>query len=357
MAVTSRHPLRFRVRRRALVLLTSFFILAAAPAAVLNEDLRAEQDVPPPQPRPGPVSLLYRHRPGSVQRFRLETKVDGTVTPEGAPGLQPVPVTSKSQIVYMEKVAGTRDGAGTIALTILIDSDAPGKSSATGAQSGKGTKPRRGRPARADAPGPIPQPGASGSNVAPRRVIMLKRDARGVTVTETGAVPGLSGGVGNNVAQFPDHPVRVGDTWETVQKVRPSVPDGPGPEFVVRFTHTLKDVVERGGRKLAVIESSGSGSTPAGTEEPTAEQRVTGTTWFDIERGVVVSGQYVNDHAVRFALPRFPPVGMEAENSPTSLRIAGKATLSLSELPAAVPAPVKNPTPKKPAAKKPARKR
>jgi hypothetical protein len=295
-------------------------------------------------------TLAYKYQAGTVQQFRLDTKSDLTLTPEGAGGIGPLPITSKMVTAYSEKVAGAREGTGTITVTVnsmLIDTNALGMASVIKMQNGKITSTVNGQPAPEGAGGL----GAARGLIATRPVT-LKRDARGATV-DNGGSPVANTGVGANVAQLPDHPVKVGDSWDVVQKVRANLPGGPGgeaaPEIEVKFTHTLKEVLNAGGKQFAMIESIGTGSTPMDAPGPSVTQNVTGTTRFDIARGAVASGKYNLDLSMKLATPGLPGGAVGGGGSPTSVRVDGIIEMTLAEVPAAAAG-------KKPAPKKPVRK-
>ena len=131
-------------------------------------------------------------------------------------------------------------------------------------------------------------------------------------------------------------PVKVGDTWETMQRIRPTVLGGSGPfvipEIEFRYTHTLKRIDVRGGKKQALIESSGSGSTLGEGADNTLNQSITGVTRFDIDRGAVASSQYNIILGLRLAIP---PGAEGAAAGLTGVRVDGSIDVVVMELPVA----------------------
>lgn len=324
-------------------------LLAAGLLALAGASVSRAQEAPAAAPE---VSLVYKYQTGKLQKFRLDSKSDLTISPEGAGGLGPIPFTAKLQAVYTEKVAGTNQGTGTILVTLgsmVIDTNALGLNNVVKVQSGKPTT-INGQPA---------PPGAGGEfarALASNKPLTLMRDPRGGMTDAEGSAPMPTGGIGMTIAQLPDHPVKVGDSWEVAQKIRASVPGAPGgqaaPEIEVRFTHTLKELVTKGGKQFALIESTGSGSTPTDTPGPAVNQNITGTTRFDIDRGAVASGQYNMDLSMKVAAPALP-AGAAPQGAPSSIKVDGIITMTLAELPVTPPAA----TAKKAPAKKRPRKR
>lgn len=321
-------------------------LLAAGLLLLAGATVSRAQEAPAAPPE---VSLAYKYQTGNLQKFRLDSKSDLTISPEGGAGLGPIPVAAKLQAVYTEKVAGTNQGTGTILVTLgsmLVDTNALGMSNVIKVQNGKVTTTVNGQPAPAGASGGLAQ-GLAGS-----KPITLKRDPRGNVTDANGAAAMVSGGIGMTIAQLPDHPVKVGDSWDVDQKIRASVPGTPGgqaaPEIEVHFTHTLKELVSKGGKQFAIIESTGSGSTPADAPGPAVNQNVTGTTRFDIDRGAVASGQYNMDLTMKLAAPALPG-GAAAQGAPSSIKVDGIITMTLSELPIAPASAKKAPAKKAPA--------
>ena len=302
----------------------------------------------PATPPPTEFTLAYKYQTGNIQKFRLETKSDLTLTPEGGGGiaasLGPLPIASKMTTAYTEKVAGTRQGTGTLTIkvdSLLIDTNVMGRASVIKVQNGKTTATVDGQPAPEGALG-------GAANSLSTKPVTVKRDPRGLVTSESGGMP--AGGAGASIAQLPDHPVKVGDSWEVVQQVAANLP-GPGggiaPPLDVRFTHTLKEVVTKNGKQFALIESMGSGSTPADAAGPSLNQSITGTTRFDIARGAVASGQYNMDISMKLGTAALPGGGAAGAGGPSSVKIDGLIAMTLIETPATPAAPAKKPAAKK----------
>lgn len=329
-------------------------LLAASLLVLAGVSASRAQDAPAAAPE---VTLTYKYQTGNMQKFRLSSKSDLTLSPEGAAGLGPIPVTAKMQAVYTEKVAGTNQGTGTILVSLgsmLVDTNALGMSNIVKVQNGKVTTTVNGQPAPAGASGDLAK------GLAGNKPITLRRDPHGSVTDANGATAMVTGGIGMTIAQLPDHPVKVGDSWDITQKIRASVPGTPGgqaaPEIEVRFTHTLKDLQTQGGKQFALIESIGSGSTAADAPGPAVSQNVTGTTRFDVARGAVASGQYNMDLSMKIATPGLP-AGAAPQGAPASIKVDGMIAMTLTEVPLTPASTAKKPAAKKPAAKKRARKR
>jgi hypothetical protein len=339
---------------------------AAALALLLTAVLpvRGAQDAPTPPEALAGLSLTYKFKPGQVQRFRANATMDFTVTPEGGgAGLGPMPITAKMQMLYAEKVAGERDGTGTLAWTLANMTQSYnvlGNTMVMKFANGKLANTMNGQPA--------PAMGVDTAQMQAQlaKPVMFRRTPRGeMTAVDGGTAPVGAGGLGGpslSIAFLPDRPVQVGDTWETVQKVQASVPNPSAqvqiPEIEARFTHTLQRLESKDGKAFAIIESSGSGAAPEGVAGAVSgTQNVSGTTRFDVTRGAVVSGQYTIDLGMSI------PIGAGAAGAaqppsggvPQGMRIDGTIQMVVrEEVPA--PVPTKKPAAKKPAAKRPVRR-
>lgn len=323
------------------------------PAVLLTASLSAAA-AQAPEPAPDTVLLAFKHEAGKVQSFRADVSGDLALSPEGeggAGGLGPVPFGLRMNVAYSEKVAGVKEGVGTLASTVTtmtVRTDAMGNQIVGKLANGKVTTTLNGRPVE-NAPGAV---GSLRSLAAQSRSTMRRTPTGEVTL-----VSGIGNGVGQVtgapsavIAQFSPDPVRVGESWETVQKFRPGVsgtapPGVTPPEVEVRLTHTLKSIEVKNGRRHALVETTGSGSTPEGSAT-SVSQNITGTTRFDIERGAVLSAQYDVDLSMKLSLaglgqPAAPGLG-------GVIRIDGMLKIVLTEAPAA---------PAKPAPKKPAPRR
>lgn len=296
------------------------------------------QDPQPPTPSAAAeegLLLRFKHKTGQIKAYKATVKLDAALTPEGgetggAGG--PVPVTMKSVVAFREKVIGTRQGTGTLSMPItslVVTQEAAFIKAVVRYQNGKLTTSINGKPQPAS---------ASQAGLAElRKPATVRRDPQG-KVTPVGnpsnAIGQLFGSASYTLVQFPEMPVKVGDSWETVEKIRPTVIGGRVPfvipEIEFRFTHTFKGIQERNGRKTALIETSGSGSTvnTQGAENELT-QSVTGTTRFDIAAGRVVSSQ----HNVILSLLLGNPGGPAAAG-PASVRLDGNMDVVVTEAPA-----------------------
>jgi hypothetical protein len=315
-------------------------VAAGAQETPKPEPPKTEPPLTPPVTSPTPDGAVYtfKYKIGNVQKFRGTTKMDATVTPEGGGiGSNGIPVVVNYVYAYGEKVTGTRQGTGTIAVTLssvsAVAESIAGKFTMR-SQGGKTTVTVNGQPVQANA-GPAAQlkamfkPGTM--RRSPSGVVALPGTAGG-TVTQ------LTGTAGGTIVEFPATPLKIGDTWETQQTIRPTLGEGGGlvvPPVQFQFTHTLRSVETKGGKKLALIDSTGNGST-TGAGETTLQQSIQGTTRFDVTRGVVVSSFY----NVVLGM-QLPPGTL----GPQGGRLDGTMEVTIRETPA--PAPTKKPVKKK----------
>lgn len=357
--------------------LTGAAMLLSAPLV-----LAQEAPAPPAAPTTGEaVTLVYKFQPGAIRKLRAGGTLDMSISMDGgAAGLGPIPLTIKIALDLTEKVAGVKDGVGTIASKLeraTMDTNVMGTNVAMKMANGKTTTTMNGQPMQSP-------PGASPAMMqqfsgAP---VVVRRDARGNETPVTGRdlMTQLLGSGATSVVQLPANPVRPGESWEVSTKVRPNVPGNPVaagmpmPELEMKLTHTLRSIESRNGKQFALIDTVGTGSMPAGAAGMLREmsQSFTGTTRFDIRRGVIVSGQFSSDMGMKMAMPRglgapgaapgaAPPDGAapegaapggEAGAAPGAMRIDGALKINLVEVPAAPARPAA-----KPATKRPARKR
>lgn len=357
-------------------------LLLSAAAALLAAPSLCAQDQPPAPPAPGGgqgVKLAYKYRAGQVQRFRAGYTSDMSLTMDGpAAGAGPIPITVKMALRYSEKIAGVKDGVATVVTKmdgLSMNTNAMGTSFAVKMANGKTTMSMNGQPVK---PG-SPLAAALPKMTAARMSMTAQRDALGNEKRmQSGPEMDQYFGGGTNAAtvQLPDHPVKVGDTWETTMKTKPAIPGSPGggasavPEMEIKLTNTLKGLETKNGKQFAIIETVGTGSLPAGAGGALQElnQNMAGTTRFDVGRGAVVSGQYSLDMGMKMqglgglGVPGGPGGGAPpppgggpgaggegAQQSP-GIRIDGAIKINLFEAPA--PAPGKAPAKKRPAGKK-----
>ena len=344
-------------------------------AAVMAQDKPQEkpQDKPaapapgnPTQPAPAgtegagqPVSIAFKYKAGQMQEFRATTKGDLNLSPEGGAGggIGALPVGVNTVVTYNERVAGTHQGTGTIVMRVTgvsVTSNVMGRNFNVRVKNGKSTVTMDGKPAPPGAPGA----GAFKAMTA-TGPFKFKRDPLGQMsgdAKDLAAIGGLTEGAATGIASLPEKPVQVGESWEKSQKVRPNIgganPNAAvaTPEIEVKMTYTLKSIETKNGKKLAIIESSGSGSTPADAQGLSLNENITGTTRFDIDRGAVAGGRYNADISMKIPMPQIPGLGQGAgAGAPAAgamLRIDGTMQTTLLEIPATTSAA------HKPAAKK-----
>lgn len=306
---------------------------AAVPALAQDTKQPAPPTAPPAAPpAEGGTLLQFKYKAGQTQAYKATVKIDAAVSPEGpgAAAANPVPVMVRSVVAFSEKVMGTRKGTGTLQMPIsslVTTQEVAIIKAVVKYQNGKLTASVNGKP----------QPlSANSAGLAElKKAAVLRRDPQG-KVTPVGkgsdAIGQLFGSSSYTLVQFPDKPVSVGDSWETVERIRPSVVGKRVPfvipEIEFKYTHTFKGIQEKNGRKTALIETSGSGST-VGAEggENMLNQSVTGTTRFDIARGVVVSSQ----HNVILSLLLGVPSGGAAAQPGGALRLDGSMDVVVTE--------------------------
>lgn len=317
------------------------FVLVGSIGAAAAAPAQETPATPPPPPADGGLSLAFKHKAGQIQKFKGTIKVDAAISPGGgASAIGSIPVISKSVLAFTEKVTGTRKGTGTLslALTSLVsNTDAFGTKVVNRFQNGKVSTSVNGAPAGQS------QAAAAAELAELKKPAGFRRDPQGLTTpigSGNNAFGQLFGSTSFTIVQLPSTPVKVGDSWETVQKIRPTVVTGKVPflipEIEFRYTHTLKRLDTRNGRQQALIESSGSGA-PVGQEaDTTVNQSITGTTRFDIARGAVVSSQY--NILLGMSIPLPPGAVPAGADAPNGVRIDGTIDVVVAEVPAAVAA-------------------
>lgn len=321
------------------------------------------------QPAPGPseeVTLAYKYRPGQVQKFRAVSKSDVTVTPESGAGAGFVipPIAVNTQYVYTEKVAGEKEGTGTLSLAMtgmLMTTSVMGMDTVIKLVNGKTTATINGQPAAGMGPGM-----GMLQNLFNSKPVTLKRDARGNAAAGlAGANPGQLFGMAAMIGvSLPEGPVKVGDTWESTRRTAPSLP-GPlagsasAPDVEMKFTHSLQAVEVKNGKQFAIIESTGSPAPPiAAPGESTvdaANQSISTTTRFDVARGVLVSSRSSIEFSMRIGAPTLPGGPAPSGAAPAagqSLRVDGTIDLTVTELPTPPARPAAAQARRRPARKK-----
>jgi hypothetical protein len=309
-------------------------LLAAAPMAAQDSD---------PSP---PLALAFKHMVGKVQKYRLDTNADLMVTSEGGP-LPQLPIGMKTVMTFTEKVTGEKDGAGTLTvqpLVMTVDTQVMGMSRKLKAEGGKVTMDGKPVPAAANLTG-----GLSG------RPVTLQRSLNGTLSGKEGA--GVQAMLGSSyLLRLPEQPVTIGESWESTLVVQPNLPLGgpsqPIPEIEIKLKHTLKSTEVKQGRTHALIETTGAGSTPDGSDMK-VKQEYQGVTRFDATAGSVVSAAYTMDLKMDMPLPAAAFGGPAPEGTvPPRIKVEGAMKFGLAELPLTV-APAKKPAPKPAPVRKP----
>ena len=335
--------------------------LAAAGGVVLLAGTAAQaQEAPPGQPAPQPgalsaqnggdqgVALTYKYKTGNIQRFRAETNGNLTISPEGGGGggLGPIPLALTITTYYTEKVTGTNQGTGTLSTqlsTMNMVYNVFGTNAEMRYANGKVTSLVNGQPS----PQAAGAPGMERLAQLRKPVVVHKDPRGGVSMVTQGAAGTASPGVGElfgganvSVMTLPDHPVKVGDSWETTQQIQPNIPVPNGgasavPMVEIKFTHTLKSLGTRNGKVYALIDSTGSGASPEGAPGGSVNENFTGTTRFDVARGAVASGKYNVEVSIKLpaaTLGAVPPAGAPgAAAAPPNMRIDGSIQMVLME--------------------------
>lgn len=343
--------------------LAALIFVAALPGLAAQEAQRVA-------PSSDEVTLAYKYRTGQVQKFRAVSKSDVTVTPEGGgAGFAIPPIAVNTQYVYTEKVAGEKDGTGTLSLAmsgLLMTTSVMGMDTVIKMVNGKTTATINGQPAAGMGPGM-----GMLQNLFSSKPVMLKRDVRGnAAAALTGANPGqLFGMAAMTGVSLPETPVKVGDTWESTRRTAPSLPGplaaaGSAPDVDMKFTHSLKALEVKNGKQFAIIESTGSPAPPmaAGAESTVdaANQSIATTSRFDVARGALVSSRSSIEFSMKIASPTLPGGPASGGAPPAagpmggqSLRIDGTVELTLTEVPAAHARPAT----RAPARRRPARRK
>jgi hypothetical protein len=265
--------------------------------------------------------------------------------------------------VYSEKVIGTNKGTGTISTQVVamdMAYDVFGTVREMRYANGKTVNLVNNQPAPAGNGAPMTKTAEQ-----LRKPVVTRRDPQGNVNMGSRADPSAPVSTGSElfgsnvtVMTLPDHPVKVGDQWESTQRMTPNIPVGNGgasavPVIEVKMTHTLKSLVSRNGHVYALVDSTGSGASPEGAPGGAINESFTGTTRFDVQRGAVASGKYNVEIALKLPIatlgvtpPPAAPGSPAAAQIPQSVRIDGSMQMILTEAP-----------PAKPAAKGAARKR
>jgi hypothetical protein len=316
------------------------------------------------------VTLRFKHTPGQAHKFRFGMKSDMTMTPEGgAGGPGALPVGMKSTAIFTEKVKSVEGDSASLIVTplsMILDNSVMGMSIAVKMEGGKLTM--NGQEVGPDSPmAPL-------AGMLSNKPVEVRRGALGA-VTPGPGVTSLNQMLNSSfLFQLPDHPVKIGDSWETSESGGSALGLGGGiggglgpklPDMQLKLTHTLKALENKGGHVVAVIETKGGSGAAEGAADDQG-QKYEGTVRFDVTAGGVQSAQYSADVKTKINLAGLlsggaggaglpgAPDAPKPENLPGAMRIDGMMKLDLAELPL-VTAPAK-PAVKKPVAKKPVAK-
>jgi hypothetical protein len=315
--------------------------MVGAAVLLVGSGLRAQEAVPPE----GAVTLAYRFKTGQLQKFKGSIKSTLTATPEGnGGGFGPIPIEVSGSFGYSEKVMGTRGTAATLASSVQgvnLTMGVLGNNFQIKFVNGRPVASMNGKPAPSGVFG-----GAPGGleNLAPTKAVSLQRDASGATALPAGSAIAAASNTmvgGSALSAFPElspNPVKAGDNWETTRKIRTQLPGAAGStatEVEIHTTYTLKALETRNGRQIAVIETAGSGAAPTSGGGDALTQNVTGTTRFDVERGVVVGAQMTADLTAKAPAPQLP--GVAAGSAPGTMRLDASVETRLTETPGGLP--------------------
>ncbi len=126
---------------------------------------------------------------------------------------------------------------------------------------------------------------------------------------------------------LPDKPVKPGDSWA----VSRSQSFGPG-SISMDGTNTFKGWEQHSGRKMAVVESSGTITTKPGTAAAgvsvTVEEgaKSSGKAWFDPELGVIAESSFTSEFSIKMT---------SAKGQATTSKVKLTALAKLADIPAA----------------------
>jgi hypothetical protein len=268
-----------------------------------------------------PVVVRFKYKTGQVQRLKVTSNFHAMVDPLGPAHLTPVQAKVSSMSVVREKVTGTRKGVGTVSTTT---------------ESGTGSSFIGQRVRTAQTVNGKTEVMENGKRLPSKKlpVTITKRDARGDETRVSPKNPNEDST--GDLLFLPDRPVKVGDTWERRDAFRPHlflpIPSSIVPKLDARFTYKLKGIEKKDGRRIAVIDVSGGPrmDTPKGTLKQYSAD-YSGTSRFDIDRGMLLSGKYRVKQAfsISFAEPGADPNGLQG------LQSDGVTEIIVQELPAA----------------------
>jgi len=325
-----------------------WLVAAGVLSALATPALQAQDE--PAAGSEAPLTLAHRYKNGQIQRFRGSTSGAMTLTIDAGAGSSfgPVPLGLNQTFAFSEKVTGTRQGAGTLIValeSLTLTSDVMGQKAVIKLQNGKVTSSLTGQ----NVGGAIPGANAKMlEEMIQTKPTTIRRGPTGSTISGEAPVPGMGSMLGGNsiasLIQLPESPVKIGDSWETKQLIVPQVSGplaaaGGIPAVEMKLTHTLRDVVSKGGKRLAIIDTSGVGTPQTaggGGPAPVLNQSFVGNTRFDVGRGAITSGQYTVEMDLKMPLPQLArpgaaPGGQGAAPTPGGLQIQGAYTIKLAE--------------------------
>jgi hypothetical protein len=266
----------------------------------------------------GAVMMRFKFKVGQVQRFKLSIRSSGTVTSVGGSRpSSPVDASLAVDGLVQERVTASGGGGATIIGvqetlkavskigTVLQDAEiAHGKLSLT----------KNGKTVRTKGPAPV----------------TLRRGPTGAEQRTDQTAEGSFG----DLVLLPNQPVKAGDKWESVQKLRPRlcIPliQGGLPEVEMRYSYTLRGIEKKNGNRHARVYMSAAGTidAPQGSFEAFS-CKYSGTTRVDLDRGVMISGSYDIAQSYSLKAPSGAPAG-----APQALELEATAKFSLFEVPA-----------------------
>lgn len=307
------------------------------PSAVAGTSPPAAQGTPVPVALPPPgkpvappatgMKLAYRYQQGTTHNYRVGLKMDQTIQMEG--GGQPgapagagspqmsVSVNISADLQMGHAIKALAPGGAADVLTRVNDGEVRFNSPMAGGEQVVHVK--NGQVTMGDGE---PQPGSQGQQGTQQAQMLLQGLLGGekeMRVASTGKVVSgqaaasgsmqtlgqgtglISQGTGGyGLLVLPSRPVKPGDTWTDIQTVPGAAGKNgaKGKPTTITTHYTFKELRERDGHKIAVIEQTSSvamppgGAGPMGMQVQRMKQEMHGTTEFDIDAGEVASGNY-----------------------------------------------------------------
>lgn len=246
-----------------------------------------------------PVALAYKFKQGRVTRQQVKTTGQlmmqiGGGSAVGASNQIPLPMNMDT--VATQKVTAV-EANGAATLTVTVESMKT-TTNLLGQEMVIDAGPKgvtlNGQPMDASA-----MPAGTGTAIAQvvGRPFTMRLSPQGQLIeaeTRSGAappasVPGLNTNQvvgGNGFLLLPDHPVRVGESWQARLPVQFPLGAGAATEMQMTATSTLKSINTQGGRRVATIETKGQlGPTQAAGSSGKPLQAYAATSLFDVDQG------------------------------------------------------------------------